>query len=64
MRLQLAMLAVGMMGQTVAGCSMGDFDVPPQRGIQADIDASRTQRGDALYPDSTVQQRQRGVDRH
>lgn len=46
------MIAVGVALSGLAAC--GDFDLPPQRGIQSDIDASRTQRGDSLYPDSRM----------
>jgi hypothetical protein len=60
MKLWYAMIAIGLTMETLAGCA--NPDVPPQRGIQADIDASRTQRGDALYPDSTTPHRRSGVE--
>jgi hypothetical protein len=62
MKLRFAMIAIGFAMQTLAGCV--EYDVAPQRGIEADIDASRTQRGDSLYPDSTTPHRRPGVERY
>ena len=64
MRVWCAVIALGLAMPTLAGCAPADVDVPPQRGIDADIDASRTQRGDSLYPDSTTPHHRPGFDRY
>jgi hypothetical protein len=62
MRFRFAVIALGFAMQMLAGCA--EYDVVPQRGIEADIDASRTQRGDSLYPDSTTPHHRPGVERY
>jgi hypothetical protein len=64
MRVCCAIIALGLAMPTLASCVGADVDVPPRRGIDADIDASRTQRGDSLYPDSTIPHHRPGFDRY